>query len=250
MLLLSTNDLLALLILLASAICLAVFHWLTRTPKKVNQRLPSTSEVVESLLQTSAEEGKPVQLNQGLGFSPNPEAISLQSLGLQRLLVNRSLTADRPSMVGSGDGLLSLVSQQVSRGLYHNALMPEYFNTDQASLQGLGPMANLAALLTTVPESQPSGVLMYGSFSPEYLLALDAATNIGTSVVSTSTPTSQASLWLHADYSAFGEDGLSTVSGTKPDKSTLAGFRAMDALRILISIALLAAAILKVMGEL
>jgi len=249
MLLLTTNDLLALLIVLASAVCLALFYWLSGTPKKSSIRLPSTSEALESLLQTSAEEGKPVLLNQGMGFSPNPEITGLLGLGLQRVIVNRSLTADRPNMVESGDGLLSLVSQQVSRGLYHNALMPEYFNVNQASLQALGPMANLAGLLTMVPESKPSGLLLYGSFTPEHLLALDQGINMNTSVVGASAPTTQASLWMHADHSAFGEDSFATVSSAKPEKSTLAGLRTADVLRILISIALLAAAILKVMGE-
>ena len=249
MLLLTTNDLLALLIVLASAVCLALFYWLSGTPKKSSFRLPSTSEALESLLQTSAEDGKPVLLNQGMGFSPNPEITGLLGLGLQRVIVNRSLTADRPNMVESGDGLLSLVSQQVSRELYHNALMPEYFNVEQASLQALGPMANLAGLLTMVPESKPSGLLLYGSFTPEYLLALDQTAKMNTSVVGASAPTTQASLWLHADHSAFGEDSFATVSSTKPEKSSLAGLRTLDVLRILISIALLAAAILKVMGE-
>jgi len=127
--------------------------------------------------------------------------------------------------------------------------MPEYFNVNQTSLQALGPMANLAGLLTMVPESKPSGLLLYGSFTPEYLLALDQAASMNTSVIGASAPTTQASLWLHADHSAFGEDSLATVSSTKPEKSTLAGLRTADFLRILISIALLAAAILKVMGE-
>jgi hypothetical protein len=64
-----------------------------------------------------------------------------------------------------------------------------------------------------------------------------------------STPTDQAALWLHATHSAVGEDSLGPVSARKPEKSTLAGLEAMDILRIVISIGLLAAAILKVMGE-
>ena len=250
MLPLTTNDLLALLIVLASAVCLGLVYWLSGSPKKSSNRLPETAEALEALLQSSAETGKPMLLNQGIGFSPNPEISSLLGLGLQRVIVKRSLTADRPNTVGSGDGLLALISQQVSRGLYHNALMPEYFNVDQAGLQALGPMANLAGLLSIVPESEPTGLLLYGSFTPEYSLALDQAAGKYTSVVGASSPTTQASLWLQADQSALGEDIFAAASNTKLEKSDLAGLRTADILRILISIGLLAAAILKVMGEL
>jgi hypothetical protein len=250
MLPLTTHDLLALLIVLASTLCLALVHWLSGNPKKTNIRLPSTTEAIDSLLQNSAESGKPVLLNLGMGFSPNPEIVALLGLGLQRMVVRRSLTADRPNSVGSGDGLLALVSQQVSRGLYHNALMPELFNMDQASLQALGPMANLASLLNMLPESKPSGLLLYGSFTPEYLLALDQVTNAGSlSMVGASAPTAQASLWLLADYSALGEDCFASASIRKPEKGTLVGLKTADIFRVLISIALLAAALLKVMGE-
>lgn len=250
MLLLTTNDLLALLIVLASAVCLGLVYWLSGNPKKSSNRIPETMEALESLLQSSAETGKPVLLNQGIGFSPNPEVSGLLGLGLQRVIVERSLTADHPNIVGSGDGLLALISQQVSRGLYHDALMPEYFNMGQASLQALGPMANLASLLSIPPEDNPSGLLLYGSFTPEYALALDQAAGRYTSVVSASSPTAQESLWLQADHSAIGEDCFAVVSITKPEKSALTGLRTADILRILISIGLLAAAILKVMGEL
>lgn len=250
MLLLTTNDLLALLIVLVSAMCLALVYWLSGNPKKSTLWQPFTAEPIDSLLQISAEEGKPVLLNLGVGFSPNPNVAGLLGLNLQRMLVRRSLTADRPSFVGSGDSLLALVSQQVSRGLYREASMPEYFNVDQAGLQALGPMANLADLLSMIPENKPSGVLLYGSFTPEHLLALDQAVSATRlSAVGASAPTAQASLWLHADRSALGEDCFAPVSPKKPEKGNLAGLKTADMLRVLISIALLAAAILKVMGE-
>jgi len=250
MLLLTTNDLLALMIVLTSAACLVLVFWLSRNTKKGKLRLPDTVEAVDSLLQVSAEEGKPVLLNLGVGFAPNPEIAGLLGLGQQRMIVRRSLNADHPNFVDSSDGLLALVSQQVSRGLYRDALMPEYFDTEQAGLQALGPMANLAGLLSTIPETKPSGLLLYGNFTPEHLLALDQSRHFSRlRVVGASAPTGQAGLWLHADYSALGEDSFGPVSATKPGKSALAGLEATDILRIVISIGLLAAAILKVMGE-
>ena len=250
MLPLTTNDLLALLIVLVTALCLAMVHWLSGDPKNGNIRLPATTEYIDSLLQRSAEEGKPVLLNLGIGFSQQSGIAGLLGSPIQRMLVRRSLTANRPSYVGSGDGVLALVSQQISRGLYRDALMPEYFNADQAGLQALGPMANLAGLLSMIPENKPSGLLFYGSFTPEHLLALDQnSTTARFSAVGASTATAQASLWLLADHSAIGEDCLAPVSAKKLEKSSLSGLRAADLLRVLICVALLAASILKVMGE-
>ncbi len=250
MLPLTTNDLLAFLIVLASALCLALVHWLSSGTKNGRLRLPATAEPIDFLLQNSSEEGKPVLLNLGSGFSQHPEIAGVLGLDLQRMLIHRSMTADHPSFVGSGDGVLALVSQQISRGLYRDALMPEYFSADQAGLQALGPMANLAGLLSMIPENKPSGVLLFGSFTPEYLLALDQATGAARlGVAGASTPSSQASLWLLADHSALGEDCFAPVSTKKLEKQSLVGLRAADILRVLISVALLAAAILKVMGE-
>ena len=250
MLPLTTNDLLALLIVLVTALCLGIVYWLFGDPKNGNFRLPATTEPIDSLLQRSAEEGRPVLLNLGVGFSQHPEIAGILGLDLQRMLVSRSLTANRPSYVGSGDGVLALVSQQISRGLYRDALMPEYFDADQAGLQALGPIANLAGLLSLVPENNPAGLLLYGNITPEYLLTLDqnsSAASLG--VVGASTATAQASLWLHADHSAIGEDVFAPISAKNLEKSSLTGPKVADILRVLICIALLAAAILKVMGE-
>lgn len=250
MLPLTTNDLLALLIVLASAACLALVYWLSGNLKNDSFRLPETAQALEALLQNSAEEGKPVLLNQGLGFWPNPEISGIMGLSAQRGIVRRSLTAENPNPVGSGDGLLSLVSQQVSHGLYQNALMPEFFNTEHAGLEALGPMANLASLLSRVPESNAAGIVLSGKFSPEYVLALEQARNSNViSMVGASSITAQAGLWVQADNSASGEDSFGAFVSPKPGKSNLAGLRTADILRILLSIGLLAAAILKVMGE-
>ncbi len=250
MLLLTTNDLLALLIVLISAACLAFVYWLSGNSKNANLRLPETVEAIDSLLQIASEEGKPALLNLGGGFSPNPDIAGLLGLKQERMIVRRSLNADHPSFVGSSDGFLTLISQQVCHGLYRDALMPEYFNADQASLQALGPMANLASLLSTIPETKPSFLLLYGNFTPEHILSLDQARSIvRLSAVGASTATSQASLWLQADCATLGEDIFAPASDRKPEKSALTGLRTADILRIVISIGILAAAILKVMGE-
>ncbi|MEA4812447.1 MAG: DUF6754 domain-containing protein [Anaerolineaceae bacterium] len=248
--LLTMNDLLALLIVLIAALILALVTLFARSSSRIDMRLPASAMAVDSLLQRSAESGGRILMNFGSGFAQSAELSSLVGLNLQRVILRRSFNADQPAMAGVGEGSLALLSQQLSYTLYTNALIPEGPHAENTGLSGLGPMGNLAGLLNSVPEAKNAGMIMHGSFCPEGLLALDLASQFALETISAASDiTAQAAFWPMASHSALGEDYFASVFSDRPARSVTAVLKAADWLRILFCIGLLAAAILKVMGE-
>jgi len=128
--------------------------------------------------------------------------------------------------------------------------MGELYDPAQQGLGGFGPVANLAALLALTAQPRQKARILSGCYSPEAFIAIDQASRAGQETwLASPALSAQASLSVLAENSLIGEDSLYLSSGAKPAPAAFLSIQAADLVKILIAIGLLAACILKVMGE-
>ena len=135
------------------------------------------------------------------------------------------------------------------RGTYQGAVAPELFKPDYALLAGLSPYAYLAGLLPQAASRANAGIMLYGPHRPESLLAADLAERKGNPVIAlTSDLSAQAVLLASSAQLSFGEDYFDGGASLQVNSSAAAALQAQDLLRIVITIGLIAGAVLRLLG--
>jgi len=244
---LSLNDLVAIGLCVLALLALGMNLLVHRKHPYIGLRKTSAVRSSEILSQAAAEQGK--RLTIGLGLDVADSVTAMASLPMLAALIRRSIFTDQPVRATSGGGTLASLSQSVVRGTYQGAVAPELFKPDYALLAGLSPYAYLAGLLLQAASRANAGIMLYGPHRPESLLAADIAERKGNPVIAlTSDLSAQAVLLASSAQLSFGEDYFDGGASLEVNPSAAASLRAQDLLRIVITIGLIAGAVLRLLG--
>lgn len=244
---LSLNDLVAIGLCVLALLALGMNLLVHRKHPYIGLRKTSAVRSSEILSQAAAEQGK--RLTIGLGLDVADSVTAMASLPMLAALTRRSIFTDQPVHATSGGGTLASLSQSVVRGTYQGAVAPELFKPDYALLAGLSPYAYLAGLLPQAASRANAGIMLYGPHRPESLLAADIAERKGNPVIAlTSDLSAQAVLLASSAQLSFGEDYFDGGASLQVNPSAAASLRAQDLLRIVITIGLIAGAVLRLLG--
>ena len=244
---LSLNDLVAIGLCVLALLALGMNLLVHRKHPYLGLRKTSAVRSSEILSQAAAEQGK--RLTIGLGLDVADSVRAMASLPMLAALTRRSIFTDQPVRATSGGGTLASLSQSVVRGTYQGAVAPELFKPDYALLAGLSPYAYLAGLLPQAASRANAGIMLYGPHRPESLLAADIAERKGNPVIAlTSDLSAQAVLLASSAQLSFGEDYFDGGASLQVNPSAAASLRAQDLLRIVITIGLIAGAVLRLLG--
>lgn len=244
---LSLNDLVAIGLCVLALLALGMNLLVHRKHPYIGLRKTSAVRSSEILSQAAAEQGK--RLTIGLGLDVADSVTAMASLPMLAALIRRSIFTDQPVRATSGGGTLASLSQSVVRGTYQGAVAPELFKPDYALLAGLSPYAYLAGLLPQAASRANAGIMLYGPHRPESLLAADIAERKGNPVIAlTSDLSAQAVLLASSAQLSFGEDYFDGGASLEVNPSAAASLRAQDLLRIVITIGLIAGAVLRLLG--
>lgn len=244
---LSLNDLVAIGLCVLALLALGMNLLVHRKHPYIGLRKTSAVRSSEILSQAAAEQGK--RLTIGLGLDVADSVTAMASLPMLAALIRRSIFTDQPVRATSGGGTLASLSQSVVRGTYQGAVAPELFKPDYALLAGLSPYAYLAGLLPQAASRANAGIMLYGPHRPESLLAADIAERKGNPVIAlTSDLSAQAVLLASSAQLSFGEDYFDGGASLQVNPSAAASLRAQDLLRIVITIGLIAGAVLRLLG--
>ena len=244
---LSLNDLVAIGLCVLALLALGMNLLVHRKHPYIGLRKTSAVRSSEILSQAAAEQGK--RLTIGLGLDVADSVTAMASLPMLAALIRRSIFTDQPVRATSGGGTLASLSQSVVRGTYQGALAPELFKPDYALLAGLSPYAYLAGLLPQAASRANAGIMLYGPHRPESLLAADIAERKGNPVIAlTSDLSAQAVLLASSAQLSFGEDYFDGGASLQVNSSAAAALQAQDLLRIVITIGLIAGAVLRLLG--
>ena len=244
---LSLNDLVAIGLCVLALLALGMNLLVHRKHPYIGLRKTSAVRSSEILSQAAAEQGK--RLTIGLGLDVADSVTAMANLPMLAALTRRSIFTDQPVRATSGGGTLASLSQSVVRGTYQGAVAPELFKPDYALLAGLSPYAYLAGLLPQAASRANAGIMLYGPHRPESLLAADLAERKGNPVIAlTSDLSAQAVLLASSAQLSFGEDYFDGGASLQVNPSAAAALQAQDLLRIVITIGLIAGAVLRLLG--
>ena len=244
---LSLNDLVAIGLCVLALLALGMNLLVHRKHPYIGLRKTSAVRSSEILSQAAAEQGK--RLTIGLGLDVADSVTAMASLPMLAALTRRSIFTDQPVRATSGGGTLASLSQSLVRGTYQGAVAPELFKPDYALLAGLSPYAYLAGLLPQAASRANAGIMLYGPHRPESLLAADIAERKGNPVIAlTSDLSAQAVLLASSAQLSFGEDYFDGGASLQVNSSAAAALQAQDLLRIVITIGLIAGAVLRLLG--
>ena len=160
-----------------------------------------------------------------------------------------SSNSDRPPMTTSGDGLLTILSQDTLQSTYRNLATEQRYDPTNARLTGLTPMAYAAGSLPTIHDEHVSANFFAGHFGTEIGLMTEAGERShALTVAGTDNITAQAVLYATSDEPLLGEElyAAGAYLGANPAHS--ASLRMEDILRWVIVVAIVIGAILKLLG--
>ncbi len=248
----SPGDLIA-AILVGVVVIVMALVWLTnRKPgAELLENVPAY-DGVEALMHRSSEEGKALLLGNGEGFSgQNSTMGDTVGIFIERILLSRSVFNDQPTRTFSGEGALASISQLVVHGAYENAMATELFRSDHSELSGINSIAWMAGLLPELARKDNAGLILTGTLRPEHMLIGDLAERQELPLVAaTSSLGAQAAFFASGSMVTLGEDYYLPSIGKVNQHAYQNQAKTMNWLRIILAIALIVAALLKLIGVL
>jgi len=146
-----------------------------------------------------------------------------------------SSVSDRPAVATSGDGTLTILSQDTTRAAYRISNVPEYYDPHQARLAGPTPFSYIAGTLPVVYSERVSTHILVGNFGPEIGLLTDAVEREDAFVLAASDSfAAQAVIYASATEPLIGEELFAVPAYLQTGSMHQAGLRAQDVLRWLV----------------
>lgn len=244
------ESLLGAAVILLTALGLLLVTRKARTGKPLIIRMIPEISRLRRALGLSVEAGSRVHI--GLGNSPITDPASTTSLsGLNALysLGQASSTSDHPPLATSGDGAFSLLSKEVLRAVSAETNTRDLFDPDHGALTGITPFSYAMGTLDRMRDPALQTNILVGNFGPEagFLTVRSEETGRFTLAVSDSL-VGQSVFYATCRDALIGEELFALPAYLAETPAHLVSLRIQDNLRLLVCLALIAGAILKVLG--
>jgi hypothetical protein len=146
--------------------------------------------------------------------------------------------------------VLAALSQDTLQAAYQSAGVEELFQPTSGRLGGLTPFSYAAGAMTVARQEQVSTDVLIGDFGPEIGLLTEASERENAALVAAaSDPSAQSILFASVSEPLVGEELFAASAYIGADPAQRASLQVQDILRWLIILALLASAILKMVGR-
>jgi len=157
--------------------------------------------------------------------------------------------SDRPPVTTSGDGVITILSQDTLRGTYRSLAAEERYDPTNARMTGLTPMGYAAGAMPAIHDEQISTNIFAGHFGTEIALLTEAGERSRSLTVagSDSIPT-QAVIYATCDEPLLGEELFAAGAYLGAGRVHSASLRMQDILRWVLVVAIVIGAILKLLG--
>lgn len=176
-------------------------------------------------------------------------ASALVALSTLERIAQLSLVSDRPPVATSGDGTLSILSQDTLRAAYRIANVPEQYDSERGRLTGATPMSYVAGTLPVMRDERVSTNILVGNFGPEAGLLADASDQQNAFVLATSDAlATQAVFYAAAEETLIGEELFALPAYLQAGPVYQASLRVQDVLRWVVIGLLVLTAILSFLG--
>ncbi|GAB4504641.1 MAG: hypothetical protein Fur0043_16350 [Anaerolineales bacterium] len=243
------NEILALVILLVAAGLLLAFILLQRKTKPTFRDIAALTQLKRAI-GLSVEDGTRLHVSLGWGGLQTAHgAAALAGLGLLRHLAEQTSVSDKPPVVTSGEGVISILTADTARSGYKAAGAEGLFDPATTRLSGLSPFSYAAGALPAIRDENVSLNIFIGHFGPEVALLTEAAERANAlAIAAVDEPSAQAVLFASLEKPLIGEELFAAGAYAGADTAHQASLSTQDILRWLVIAALLAASALKLVG--
>ncbi len=198
----------------------------------------------------AVEAGTRVHISVGRGSLIGPEsATALAGMTMLDRIARAASVSDRPPVASSGDGALTILTQDTLRSCYRTLGVENQYDPTSGRVLGLTPFSYAAGALPLVYDEQVSANLLNGHFEGEIALINEAAERKGSLVVAGSESiTGQAVIYTTASDPLIGEEALSGGAYLGAGPMHDASLHAQDFMRWVVILLILAASAVKLFG--
>jgi hypothetical protein len=198
----------------------------------------------------AVEAGTRVHISVGRGGLIGPEsATALAGMAMLDRIARAASVSDRPPVATSGDGALTILTQDTLRGCYRALGVEGQYDPTSGRVLGLTPFSYAAGALPVIYDEQVSANLLNGHFEGEIALINEAAERKGSLVVAGSESiTGQAVIYTTASDPLIGEEALSGGAYLGAGPMHDASLHAQDFMRWVVILLILAVSAIKLFG--
>lgn len=236
------------MIVLAALLFVFIFVWLRNRSTIVFRSIPAF-RVLNQMIGRAVEEGSALHISLGTGSLVSRHSTA-GFVGLATLenLARFSLIGDRLAICTSGDGGLIILSQDILRHVYGQALRFGIYQGQKARLSGATPAAYISGTMTALLDEPIAGSVLIGNFDNLAVLITTQPFGNLASLTAADTLQAQAALYACSDESLLGEEIYAAGAYSGPNASRTAGLMTQDILRWLVIIFIVLVIILKTAG--
>jgi hypothetical protein len=233
------------------AIFMAVFAFIHRRSPFTFRNIRAFSRVRRAASMV-VEDGTRLHISLGSASVLTPAGASaLAGLALLRRLGEITSLSDRPPVATTGSGVLNLLAQDTLRAAHETVAIDQTFDMNQARLTGFTPLSYAAGVMPSIRDENISTNVLIGNFGPEVGLLIEAADRQNTPIIAASDSLpAQAVLYAASAEPLIGEELFAAGAYVQAGATHAASLVVQDILRWLIIVALIAGAVLKLVGSL
>ena len=199
---------------------------------------------------TSVEDGTRLHISLGRGGLQTPNsAPGLAGLAMLRHLVEQTSASDKPPVVTSGAGDLSILTRDTLQAGYQAAGAEDIYDPTTGRLTGLTPFSFAAGAIPSMRDENVSSNIFIGHFGPEVALLTDTAERTNSPAIAAAVdPTAQAILYASVEEPLIGEELFAAGAYSNAGPAHQASLQVQDILRLVIILVLLGGSLLKLAG--
>ncbi len=198
----------------------------------------------------SVEDGTRLHISLGRSGLQTPNgAPGLAGLAMLRHLIEQTSASDKPPVVTSGAGDLSILTRDTLQAGYKAAGAEELYDPTTGRLTGLTPFSFAVGAIPSMRDEDVSSNVFIGHFGPEVALLTDTAERTNSPAVAAAVdPTAQAILYASVEEPLIGEELFAAGAYINAGPAHQASLQVQDILRVVIILVLLGGSVLKLAG--
>jgi hypothetical protein len=234
-----------------SAGLMLVFAFMRRKSAPVFREIPAFLRLRKAIGR-AVEDGTRLHVSLGRGGLTSPQgAAGLAGLSTLRRLADLTSTSDRTPITTSGDGGLTILSQDIMQSSFREATGGGHFDASGARLTGLTPFSYAAGTIPVIRDEHISANILLGSFGVEVALLTDASERQdGYMLAASDSMPAQAVIYASAQEPLIGEELYAVSEYVNHTPMHAASLSVQDVLRWTIIGCMFFGAILKLAGVL
>ncbi len=245
-----TNGIIALALTLVTAGLILFFALVPSLRESSSLRVIQAFERLHKAVGHAIEQGSRLHISLGkssLLEPTNPSAL----VGLTALKQVSSLShaSDRPPFATSGNGGLTILSQDTERAVFRTSGALEFYNPDRGRLTGPTPFSYIVGAMPLVDSENITAHILVGNFGPEVIFLTESAETESafTFAASDSLP-AQAALYASASEPLIGEELFAIPAYLESGHIYKASLQTQDILRWAVIAVMLGGALLKLVS--